>query len=257
MNLNLTMVVTKAGAVPPPAFGGEHGAIYKDADPSSARLTTLVTGTPVDMLRFDGTGSWAEVVAADETSGFCHLSGLIPAQAAHVPWLQIAQREIGVTEAQHNLRVWEYIESVTIPMGKDPDWCACFINWCMRKAKQEYMNHPNSQRWLPWGERRNGSEGAIPDDRRVGDVAIGERISLGSGFGHIAIFLAYDQDTDQLLLLGGNQGKSPLEFGGEKSVRYTWYPRKTTPPQPYGRLRSLHYQRDIDDLAPPSPAAAS
>jgi uncharacterized protein (TIGR02594 family) len=247
MNLMMTVTadsfapVADKGYEPPPAVTGERRALREAPHPAAAIKLVLEPGTSVDMVGFHNeSGSWAEV-RHGKLSGFVHLGALVPSAAAHLPWMQIAHREIGVTQKNHGQRVQTYIE--TAPAGDDPDWCAFFIGWCMLHMDQERYNSGKTFDWRDWGEKRAFAE-PLPKDCKIGDIAIGQRKNPASRKGHIAIFVAYDEKNDRLLLLGGNQAEDPRVEGAPKSVRYSWYPRFSA--EPYGRLLSMNYQPGID-----------
>ncbi len=205
-----------------------------------------LTATDIDAV----SGCWAKV-SADGVDGWCNLQDLMPVSGEGLPWLVFAHSQIGIsnTTAAGRARIIEYMKTVTNKnfsekAKKDPmgtEWCACFMNYCMLGVGQEGKNSAMANSWKNWGTAsRPLQNGEFPISARVGDIAVGERGVPGGDFGHVAIFLTYDKTTDRLLLLGGNQSQSPLEPGGEKAVRYTWYPREWK--DPYGKLVALRHR---------------
>lgn len=212
-------------------------------------LGRLAQGKTADAVNMDATGCWVRLDAGAR-SGWCHLSGLIPSIGRHVPWLEIAQREIGVSEADDagTHRIRDYLASVEVPPALGKNWCACFINWCMREAGKDPLNTPRARNWANWKSGRNGP-GRVPKDARPGDLAVGKRHAPEDGEpGHVAILLAYQQAThplqDRLLLLGGNQSRNPLDADLHTRVRYSWYPRET--PLPPSKLVAVRFDPETD-----------
>lgn len=117
----------------------------------------------------------------------------------------------------------------------------------MERAYPPGMDSPYAKSWLQWpAQVRQGTQ-RIPETAQAGDIAVGERLQVGGKLGHVAILVAYELDPtdpakDRLLLLGGNQGRNPLNSTMDKGVRYTWYPRETSAPRPYGKFLQLRYQ---------------
>lgn len=209
-------------------------------------------GAEAEATEIDATGCWVKL-KSDDAAGWCHLSGLIPSLGRHVPWLEIAQREIGVTEENHAgiARIGKYVASTPDAEAGD-NWCACFINWCMHQANTFALDTSRARNWAEWKSPRTGS-GLVPSDARLGDLAVGELHLPKKGKpGHVAILLAYDPAKDplqdRLLLLGGNQSRNPLDGVPNKktSVRYSWYPRVTE--EPPSKLVSVNFHPTIGQL---------
>ncbi|WP_395055375.1 TIGR02594 family protein [Polaromonas sp.] len=197
-------------------------------DPGGESLGFVHRGSELSATEIDATGCWAKV-SGPAINGWCHLKHLMPVGADVPPWLAIAQREVGVKElpgSGHHPRILQYMATVDNLSGNNASkdetaWCSCFMNWCMEASG--YIG-TNSAMALSWNQWRNGKP-PDPDKARLGDIAVGERVSAKSGYGHVAIFVAYDPEKKRLLLLGGNQ---------DNAVRYSWYPIAQT--KPYGKL---------------------
>lgn len=240
-------VLAQAGDNPQnaPFPGTLHDAV------NGTELARLPQDAKAEASEIDATGCWVRLTAGN-TAGWCHLSGLIPSVGKHVPWLEVAQREIGVSEEDDAglARIGHYLASVEPPATAGDNWCACFINWCMHKAQAGPLDTSRARKWAKWKSRRTGP-GRVPSDARLGDLAVGERHAPQDGKpGHVAILLAYgpaeDPIQDSLLLLGGNQSRNPLDGVQDKktSVRYSWYPRATE--EPPSKLVSVNFDPAID-----------
>lgn len=225
-----------------------EGTLHAEASQGSLVIGRLAIGPEVSATELDATGCWVKVTSGTLT-GWCHLSGLIPTLGRHLPWLEVAQREIGVDEAsQPGLkRISDYMNSLSEPPALGKNWCACFMNWCMERAGVKALDTPRARHWTEWGSKRTGAgTGSVPLDARLGDLAVGKLEAPEKGEpGHVAILLAYckaaGQWQDQLLLLGGNQSANPLDGVEDKktSVRYSWYPRATQ--KPASELMSVNF----------------
>ena len=246
----LTMTVLN-GATNRPIKVPPEGTLHAKASQGSPVIVQLKSGFAVSATELDDTGCWVKVTAETHT-GWCHLSGLIPTLGRHLPWLEVAQREIGVGEADKPglKRISDYMNSLSDPPALGKNWCACFINWCMKRAGAKALNTPRARRWTKWESKRTGAgTGSVPLDACLGDLAVGKLEAPEKGEpGHVAILLAYckadDPWKDQLLLLGGNQSANPLDGVDDKktSVRYSWYPRATQSPYPVSKLMSVNFQ---------------
>jgi hypothetical protein len=218
---------------------GESVPVFAERELVSAKEFELSDEEAVTAIGLDKSGSVVKVKTADGREGWCSLNKLVPHVARDTPWLRVAQSQVGTSEANNGSQVQAYIKSVTSPTKNNPDWCACFINWCMVQSKQPRANHANAQRWRCWGDARASSpeEHGLPLNAAIGDIAIGQRDSPASDRGHIAIFIGYSRGF--LLLLGGNQPFDARTKGAPKSVRYSWYPIYNA--NPFGRLLYLRH----------------
>ena len=197
-------------------------------------------GLVVQVTEIDAnTGLWAKI-STPEFTGWSSLKYLTPLGGDRAPWLKVGQRELGVKElagADYHPRIGEYMATVdNLSKGEmqndSTEWCACFINWCVEKSD---LDGTNSARARSWGKWRNSktAESVLPGSETpalVGDIAVFHRESPESYKGHVAIYIAFDAESDNLLVLGGNQANS---------VRYSWYARQSQAGQPYCKLLSL------------------
>jgi uncharacterized protein (TIGR02594 family) len=115
-------------------------------------------------------------------------------------WATIAFAEYGqeeITGQQDNQRIVQYLRSTTFPIDSYADqdsihWCAGFVNWCIEAAGFAGADSARALDWSTWGK-----ELASP---HPGCVAVFRR----SGGGHVAFYMG--EDSDNILVLGGNQG---------------------------------------------------
>ena len=192
------------------------------------------------VTEIDPSGTWGKV-AQPAVEGWCSLKYLVPQGADAAPWLAVACSQVGVKEIVNGSahpRVLEYLATVDDLSTIDKhdttgtSWCSCFINWCVDQVGIHGTNSAAAQSWRSW---RNGKEADCvkPGSQtaaKVGDIAVWERVAPGDWHGHVSIFIAYDQGTDRLCVLGGNQSNA---------VRYSWYPREDKSPQNYYKLLTL------------------
>lgn len=217
--------------------------VFAGPDPAPDVLDSIEAGTSVIALDLHNeSGSWVQVRTAQGTIGWCHLSGLVPTAAASLPWVRVAQREVGTSMTRDKHKIQAYTDSVP---GYEhqwvEEWCACFMTWCMEQSGGENIKHVRAQEWLQWGKPREEGQvpGQVPGSAVIGDLAIGQNGGEADTRGHVAFYLG--TNGKQVLVLGGNQSAVPLQPGGEKSVRYSWYPLDSK--KPPARLLSVNGPR--------------
>lgn len=117
----------------------------------------------------------------------------------HLPWIEFAVGELGVTEAPgeaDNPRIVEYHAATSLHSKDDETpWCSAFANWCMWKAGIEGTKSAAARSWLRWGDRV---------EPRFGCVVILWRGAPTSEQGHVGFYVK--EDDSNVYLLGGNQG---------------------------------------------------
>ena len=121
----------------------------------------------------------------------------LPGNAPGVPWLAVAQAEIGVTEGG-NPRITEYFS--TTSLGEQPDsvpWCSAFVNFCVTRSGNKGTKSALARSWLQWGE---DCPEFIP-----GCVVVLSR--GGPNTGHVGFYVGRDP-KGAIQLLGGNQHNS-------------------------------------------------
>lgn len=215
--------------------------VFAGPDPAPDVLDSVRGGDSVIALDLHNeSGSWVQVRTKKGTVGWCHLSGLVPTLAAGLPWVRTAQAEVGTSMTRDKHRIQGYIDSVPGQKNKwVNEWCGCFMAWCMKRSGGEVIEvlPERAQRWLRWGKAREGQvPGQVPGSAVIGDLAIGQNGGEADTRGHVAFYLG--TNGKQVLVLGGNQSAVPLQIGGEKSVRYSWYPLESTDPP--ARLLSVN-----------------
>ena len=216
--------------------------VFAGPDPAPDVLDSIGADDSVIALDLHNeSGSWVKVETVRGTIGWCHLSGLVPTEAASLRWVRVAQAEVGTSMTRDKHKIQAYIDSV--PGYKDrwvEEWCACFMTWCMKQSGGENIKHVRAQEWLRWGKAREGQvPGQVPASAVIGDLAIGQNGGEADTRGHVAFYLG--TNGKQVLVLGGNQSAVPLQVGGEKSVRYSWYPLEWAGPP--ARLLSVNGPR--------------
>ena len=148
--------------------------------------------------------------------------GAIPRQKfTDPPWLRVAQAEEGTREvpglANNNPRILEYI--ATFPYLAKVDyirnnvktgykmnqvdetaWCACFVNWCLKKAGKTPGKSARAEEWQTYGTALSGP--------KVGAITVLYRppfSDTASGW-HIGFWIGGPRGAP--ILLGGNQNNS-------------------------------------------------
>lgn len=127
-----------------------------------------------------------------------YLEDDLDTEEASPPWLEVAQREIGIQEypgAEQNPRIVEYHQATTLRATEDEvPWCSSFVNWCMNQAGETGTGSARARSWLDWGIRL--------EEARTGCVVVFSR-GQDPAQGHVALFL---RDRGAMLeVLGGNQ----------------------------------------------------
>ena len=136
-------------------------------------------------------------------------------------WLEVAERELGVTEIggkRHNPRIVEYHRTTTLAdraaRRDETPWCSSFVNWCLIEAGFEGTDNALARSWLDWGldlsEPKPGAITVIKRNNKGPDAATGSR----AGF-HVGFFVSVNPHS--IRLLGGNQ---------RNKVKYSNYPRQ-------------------------------
>ena len=115
-----------------------------------------------------------------------------------VSWMQIAEKEIGVTEWSNPKRVIEYHQATDLK-AKDTStaWCSSFACWVLGQAGYKTTKSAWARNWLNYGD--------IADKQR-GCIMVFERNAPG-GDSHVAFYTGKETATGYLVI-GGNQGDS-------------------------------------------------
>jgi uncharacterized protein (TIGR02594 family) len=141
-----------------------------------------------------------------------------PADPTTPPWLEIAEKEIGIKEkagAGSNSRILEYDQATSLGAKDDAvAWCSAFVNWCMREANiSPRTNSASARSWLNWGQTlANPRKGCVTVLRRGNNPAQG----------HVAFYVG--EGTGQIRLLGGNQSDQVKvsQFPKSMVLGYRW-----------------------------------
>lgn len=132
-----------------------------------------------------------------------------PVQSFPIHWLEIAEKELGVSEipgSDHSKRIIEYHQATTLrSVADEVPWCAAFVNWVLREAGIKGTGLANARSFLDWGKTCEFTKGAVVVFKR-GNT---------SWQGHVGF--AVDQNLLAVKVLGGNQGNK---------VSYKWYLKK-------------------------------
>jgi uncharacterized protein (TIGR02594 family) len=133
------------------------------------------------------------------------------------PWMDIAHKEIGVSEVgggRHNPRIIEYHAATSLhAISDETPWCSAFACWVLKKAGYKTTNSAWARSWLNYGL-------PIPKPR-YGCIAVYERNGPG-GDAHVCFWVGHDGNDDHCL--GGNQSNSVCFRRQEKSklLGYRW-----------------------------------
>jgi uncharacterized protein (TIGR02594 family) len=112
--------------------------------------------------------------------------------------------------------------------GYYDEWCAVFVNWCLKEAGVARRNSSGARYWLNWGRSIDRK------DPLYGCITI-----LASGSGkHVGFFVGHDRGS-YVLILGGNQrateGSAKLHsvniraFNEAAVIQYRWPPGMPVP----------------------------
>jgi uncharacterized protein (TIGR02594 family) len=133
------------------------------------------------------------------------------------PWMDIASRELGVSEFRgdkHNPRVVEYHSATSLgARGDETPWCSAFACWVLKKAGYKTTRSAWARSWLEYGL-------PIPTPR-YGCIAVYERNAPG-GDSHVCFWVGRHDGDDWCL--GGNQGDQVKHARQDRSklLGYRW-----------------------------------
>jgi uncharacterized protein (TIGR02594 family) len=159
----------------------------------------------VDMISEDG--KWKHCTNSYGETGWYPVERLSPLGAIAMPlpdedfpWLPIAFEEFGVREirgSKNNPRIVEYHKSTDLSqkysyLPDEVEWCASFVNWCIKKAKVPATNSALVHPWTKWGI-------AAPAPRRGCVITF----LWDDGFAHVSFYLG--EIGNYVICLGGNQ----------------------------------------------------
>jgi len=180
----------------------------------------LRKGQIVEQLQISPDGNWFYVCIDGEGSqdrqGWVSANFLEPSQLPPAPpqtkpaWYSIAEREARsniwtIAGPAANQQILEYLATTTNlspeqQANDETPWCSAFVNWCLSEAGYVGTNNAMARSWWRWS---GGERLEVP---RFGCIAVFKRFVNGTdqGFGHVGFFVS--RSSDELTLLGGNQG---------------------------------------------------
>jgi hypothetical protein len=222
-------------------------------DQGDPRVCTRLGDTPGCTGRGDGAdASLAWWNPAETTQGAVRASDgtpmalpvaappLVPVDP--VPWMKIAEDEARKFKGQDEAIIQkttnyakEVITGQTTLVGNDHPWCAAFVNWCLMKANVPYENPDFIDHTAAKGRANGFFEVKGPKVAKGGDKgqpmvrnplfvqldapAYGAiaMVANASGHGHHVGFVYSEPSTNDVVLLGGNQG-STINFSKDNIV---------------------------------------
>jgi len=106
-------------------------------------------------------------------------------------------KEIGGKE-NNKIIVQFFKETGNGKIKTDEDaWCSVFVGYCAKKAGFNYRIKPTAKSWLEVGQKIS--------EPQPGDVVIFWREDPNSWKGHVSIYIGTDEETNEIICLGGNQ----------------------------------------------------
>ena len=76
-------------------------------------------------------------------------------------------------------------------------WCSVFVGYCAQKAGFNYKIKPTAKSWLEVGQK--------VIEPQPGDLVIFWREDPNSWKGHVSIYIGTEEETNEIICLGGNQ----------------------------------------------------
>lgn len=128
------------------------------------------------------------------------------------PWHDIAATEMAnqikeIPGEGSNPRIEEYHKVTTIDKTDDDvPWCSSFVSWCLENSHIMSTRSAWARSYLYWGVEL--------DKPQIGAIVV---LSRGPSSGHVGFFVAYDDEYDEIILLGGNQDNKVGVNGYPKS----------------------------------------
>lgn len=128
-----------------------------------------------------------------------------PELTSETPWLDIALKEVGISEAFHPKRVIEYHQATTLK-AKDvkTPWCASFANWVLMQAGYKRTGTAWARDFLSCGKTLVKPQ--------KGCIMVFERNAPG-GDSHVT-FWTGEETATEFLCCGGNQRVDRVSIQG-------------------------------------------
>jgi uncharacterized protein (TIGR02594 family) len=174
---------------------------------AAAEVASMKFNRVVKVNSISADGEWKQCTNAWGESGWYPTERLaklgdvvIQQSQEEFPWLPLAYAEFGTREvpgAKHNPRIVAYLMSTDLAqkypsLPDEVDWCASFVNWCIKKAGLPVTNSAVVHPWRSWGKassppRRGAVTTFLWDD----------------GWAHASFYLG--DVGNYVICLGGNQ----------------------------------------------------
>ena len=117
--------------------------------------------------------------------------------------IQLARSQLGMNERRQNAALREYLANGGVNLDPaETAWCAAFINSTLQQSGLEGTGSNMARSFLNYGEPVENPE--------PGDIAVFWRGERSGPYGHVGIFLGYDENGG-IRVLGGNQNDSVSE----------------------------------------------
>lgn len=119
--------------------------------------------------------------------------------------LKVAFSQLGIKEIrgdEDNPQIVSYATETGITGINNDEiaWCSTFVNWCAKESNLPMSKKASARSWLNVGQKVT--------DPKPGDIVIFWRESIHSWKGHVGIFLGFNDESDKLFCLGGNQSNA-------------------------------------------------
>jgi len=174
---------------------------------TSAEVAPMRFNRVVKVDSISPDGKWKHCTNAWGEAGWYPIERLeklgdVVIQKSHeeFPWLPIAYSEFGTREipgAKHNPKIVEFLMSTDLSkkypsLPDETDWCAGFLNWCIKKAGVPVTNSAVVNPWRKWGKA------STPPKRGAVITFLWD-----DGWGHVSFYLG--DLGNYVVCLGGNQ----------------------------------------------------
>jgi uncharacterized protein (TIGR02594 family) len=174
---------------------------------ASAEVAPMNFNRVVKVNSISPDGKWKHCTNAWGESGWYPIERLaklgdvvIQQSKEEYPWLPIAYAEFGTREIpgpQHNPRIVEYLMSTDLSqkyksLPDETDWCAGFVNWCIKKTGLPVTNSAVVNPWRSWGKASS------PPKRGAVTTFLWD-----DGWAHVSMYLG--EVGNYVICLGGNQ----------------------------------------------------
>ncbi len=121
--------------------------------------------------------------------------------------LDVAKKYVGLHEVRDNKQIKALLKSQALngDIAIDPattSWCAAWMNFCERESGQKGTGALNAQSFLKYGTRIK------EDDAVAGDIIVFHFAEDADWQGHVTYFVSWDDDSNTVKCLGGNQHDS-------------------------------------------------